>query len=361
MRAAQRLAVTAHRREIPAGDPRQLLDLRWSPDEAAFAADAMAAVLRDLCGHSASELAEAARHYAVRDPFAAHRAAPVLSAHLGCPLTAEQVTAGAGTTGLLQALAGLGRPGPVLHLAAFHPDLPLWARRLGATVAPCARTPEEAVRLTARHRPALVLIERPAVDGGFAAADVLGRLAGTAAGSGGGLVVVDESYATYGGPGVSLAPLVADHPNLVVLRGLSKGYCAGGLRVGFALAAPATTERLRELAPPLAVNEVGLSLALGLLARGDVFAPLRARIAAVRPRFISLLRDIGLVVREPDVPWLPWVVVPDGARARAALERRDVLAKEVCTVPPAPALLRLSVPLSEERECAVARALTADG
>ncbi|MGW8377977.1 aminotransferase class I/II-fold pyridoxal phosphate-dependent enzyme [Streptomyces sp. ODS28] len=361
--AAARPAVSAHAEEPAPGG--ELLDLRWSPDEAGYVTRALEPVWAELCASGPRLLGERARHYAVRDPYAGRRAAPVLARQLGCPLTDRQVTAGAGVTGLLHALAGLATAGPLLHLAAHHPDLPLWARQLGACAAPPARSAAEAAELTVAHRPSLVLLERPAVDGGMASVAEVERLArALARARSDGLLVVDESYANYAGPSASTACLLARHGNLVVLRGLAKGYCAGGLRVGFALAGEPVTERLRRLAPPLAVNELGLHAALRLLARGDVFGPLRERTRAVRPRFRAMLRAVGLALAAPAAsgpPWLPWVAVEDGARARALLAGRGILAKEICTVPPAPALLRLSVPLSEERERAVYEALRAGG
>ncbi|MGW7520510.1 aminotransferase class I/II-fold pyridoxal phosphate-dependent enzyme [Streptomyces sp. NPDC054796] len=367
MSPAQRLAVTAHARQPHPGD--EALDLRWSPDEARFSAPLLEHVWAGLLRCAPAELSERARHYAVRDPFGARRAAPVLSAHFGCRFTPEHVTVGAGTTGLLHALACLAAPGTVLHLAAHHPDLPLWARRLGARTVPPARSVEEAAVRAARHAPSLVLAERPAVDGTLCTAEAVGRLADVLARTGDGLLVVDESYACYGGPQASVAPLVARHPNLVVLRGVSKGYCAGGLRTGFALASPRATARLRDVAPPLAAGELGLHAALAMLAEGDVFAGLRARVAEVRPRFLRMLRAAGCTVPVPipgegngsEAPWLPWTVVADDARTRTVLEHRRILGKEVCTVPPSPALLRLSVPLSDERERAVTEALTHRG
>ena len=60
--------------------------------------------------------------------------------------------------------------------------------------------------------------------------------AAAAATDAGTIVVVDESYASYLGPPESAAALTLEAPNLLVLRSVSKGYCAGGLRVGYVVA-----------------------------------------------------------------------------------------------------------------------------
>jgi histidinol-phosphate aminotransferase len=63
-----------------------------------------------------------------------------------------------------------------------------------------------------------------------------------------GLVVVDQAYVEFGGE--DLAPLIADHPNLIVARTLSKGWALASLRVGYALASPAIAGALDALRPP---------------------------------------------------------------------------------------------------------------
>lgn len=55
-------------------------------------------------------------------------------------------------------------------------------------------------------------------------------------------VVVDEAYVEFGGE--SVAPLLADLPNTIVLRTLSKAFGFASLRVGYAVASPALAAEL---------------------------------------------------------------------------------------------------------------------
>ena len=62
------------------------------------------------------------------------------------------------------------------------------------------------------------------------------------------IVVVDEAYVEYGAR--SCAPWVDELENLVVLRTLSKAFGFAALRVGYALAHPATAALLTERRAP---------------------------------------------------------------------------------------------------------------
>lgn len=62
------------------------------------------------------------------------------------------------------------------------------------------------------------------------------------------LVIVDEAYHHYvdSDDYESALPLVASHPNLLVLRTFSKIYAMAGLRCGYGIAQPAAITRLRQ-------------------------------------------------------------------------------------------------------------------
>ncbi|MDH3650242.1 MAG: histidinol-phosphate aminotransferase family protein, partial [Saprospiraceae bacterium] len=62
------------------------------------------------------------------------------------------------------------------------------------------------------------------------------------------MVFVDEAYIEFSDKGLSgsLAPLVRDHPNLIVARTFSKIYSIAGLRVGYAYAHPQTLKTMRK-------------------------------------------------------------------------------------------------------------------
>ncbi|MGZ3144172.1 aminotransferase class I/II-fold pyridoxal phosphate-dependent enzyme [Lentzea chajnantorensis] len=283
------------------------VDLRWAPDEVEFVQPAIDRAWAALGG-----VAERARRYDVADPYGA-KAAPVLQRYFGMFLEPEQVTCGAGATGLLRSLAALAVDG---FTCAGHPEFALAAAAIGA--------PEGS---------AVVVVDRPGVSGEVMGLDEIGEIEAD-------VLIVDETCAAYLEPHDSAVRLLPHRRGLVVIRSMSKGYCCGGLRVGFALASRDIASRVREVAAPLAVSALSLDLALALLEQGDVLRPLRDRIRAVKPSFVDLLPDVA-----PGDPRVPWVRVP--LSAEVWLKERGLQGKVL------PDGIRLSVPLSQQRREAV--------
>ena len=85
------------------------------------------------------------------------------------------------------------------------------------------------------------------------------------------VALVDEAYFHYADSGEyeSVIPLVREHPNLVAVRTFSKIYGMAGLRCGYAVAQPATIERLRVHQPWDNLNIMALAAARAGLKDGD--------------------------------------------------------------------------------------------
>jgi histidinol-phosphate aminotransferase len=91
------------------------------------------------------------------------------------------------------------------------------------------------------------------------------------------LVVIDEAYGEYL-PDELASPSprwLADFPNLVVARTLSKAYGLAGLRVGYAFANPDVAELMNRVRQPFNVNHLALVAASAALDDRDFIA--RAR------------------------------------------------------------------------------------
>ncbi len=79
------------------------------------------------------------------------------------------------------------------------------------------------------------------------------------------LLVVDEAFADFEGTGASLAPHVRK-PGIIVLRSFGKAFGLAGVRLGFAVAEPATASALRQALGPWAVSGAAIRIAREALA-----------------------------------------------------------------------------------------------
>jgi histidinol-phosphate aminotransferase len=126
------------------------------------------------------------------------------------------------------------------------------------------------------------------------------------------VVALDEAYREFvTDPDVpDGTSLLAEHPNLVVLRTFSKAYGLAGLRVGYALAAdPAVAAALRQTQVPFAVSGVAQQAALASL-EPEAEPQLLARVADTvteRVRVQAALDELGYGVppSEANFVWCP--------------------------------------------------------
>ena len=105
------------------------------------------------------------------------------------------------------------------------------------------------------------------------------------------IVVIDEAYAEF--VGASLLDLRLAHDNLVVVRTASKAYALAGLRVGFAIARPATIARIAPYRPPGSVSTISVTVVTEALADPRGMAANVARVDAERDRLAGGLRAAG--------------------------------------------------------------------
>lgn len=100
-----------------------------------------------------------------------------------------------------------------------------------------------------------------------------------------GLLVVDEAYAPFARE--NAVSLLARHPNLVVVRTLSKAYALAGIRVGYALAHPEIIDVLDRVRDSYNVNRLSQAAALGALGDQNYYDGVIAKVQATRDRAIA--------------------------------------------------------------------------
>ncbi len=81
------------------------------------------------------------------------------------------------------------------------------------------------------------------------------------------LVICDEAFLPLvpNGEKESLIPLVANHPNLVVIRSLTKLFGLAGLRLGYAIGAPERMKEWKDLRDPWPLNTFAVSAGVMLM------------------------------------------------------------------------------------------------
>ncbi len=124
--------------------------------------------------------------------------------------------------------------------------------------------------------------------------------------------------------------LLAEHPNLIVLRTFSKAYGLAGLRVGYAVAAdPALAAALRQTHVPFSVTAVAQAAALASLepAAETQLEQRVAEVVAERARVRDALRAVGYDIPPTQANFV-WVPLGDDTAAwSAACEQRKLIVR----------------------------------
>jgi histidinol-phosphate aminotransferase len=166
------------------------------------------------------------------------------------------------------------------------------------------------------------------------------------------LVVVDEAYIEFSGR-ASLVSKLAQHPNLVLLRTLSKAYALAGARCGALLASETIVALLARIIPPYALPASSVEAVLQLTA-GPQRAQAAARIATLleeRERMRVKLAPLPGVRRvlPSDANFL-LVEFAEPQRALAAGCAAGLLVRDLSGNPLLPRSLRLTVGTPEQNE-----------
>jgi histidinol-phosphate aminotransferase len=296
----------------------------YPPDEAVVAEVARAA----------AEAARTLNRYPDRE-FAALRAD--LASYLGHGVRPEQVWAANGSNEvMLQILQAFGGPGrTAVSFAPTYSMYPEYARDavtgwvVGHREEDFSLDAGHAVAVVEEHRPTVVLLPSPNNPTGTALPLETVASVCDAAARHGGVVVIDEAYGEFRRAGTpSALEILADTPNLVVSRTMSKAFALAGARLGYLAASPEICDALRVVRLPYhlsaltqAVARVALRHAETLLARVD---DLRRE----RDRTVGWLREQGLTVADSDANYALFGIFADRHAVWQGLLDRGVLIRE---------------------------------
>ena len=294
------------------------------------------------------------------DPHAAELSAVLAARHGVGP---AQVVCGNGSTELIRLVAQLAlAPGDTaVALSPVFGECEVATSLAGAGLerVPLAHAgegagffcDEPALRAAiALRRPKLCWLCSPNNPTGVALPAAL--IAALAAGHPDTVFVLDEAYCdllpeaqwmpdqlTVAGPGPASA-VGAPLANLIVLRSMTKYWGLAGLRLGYAIAAPAEAAALRAAAPPWSVNACAQAAGLATLADLEHHDAAVALLVAERDRIAAGLRDLGWVT-EPTTAGFFLIHAGDAPAVRAALLARRCLVRD-CTSFGLPEHIRVS-------------------
>ncbi len=143
------------------------------------------------------------------------------------------------------------------------------------------------------------------------------------------VVVIDEAYIDFGGE--SAVPLVARHPQLLVIRTLSKSHALAGLRVGYAIGQPHLVEalgRVKDSFNSYPLDRFAQAGALASIEDHAYFESICGKVVATRTRLVAAMRAVGFEVL-PSAANFVFARHPahGGAALAAALRERGIIVR----------------------------------
>lgn len=108
------------------------------------------------------------------------------------------------------------------------------------------------------------------------------------------VIVVDEAYVDFADD--NCLRLVDEHPNLIILRTLSKSYSLAGMRLGFAVAQEGLIGGMMKVKDSYNINRLGIAAAIAALGDQETFRENVARIKRTRVHLMDSLEKLGYYV-----------------------------------------------------------------
>jgi histidinol-phosphate aminotransferase len=167
---------------------------------------------------------------------------------------------------------------------------------------------------------------------------------------GDGLVAIDEAYHEFSG--ATVVPLLAEYPNLVVLRTFSKAKALAGLRIGYLLASPELVREINKARLPYNINFISQFAALAAIEDRALLDGTVAKLVAERGRLMTALTALPGVRAFPSRANFILIELEQASPKAVfeALYRDGVLVRDVTGYPRLARCLRISVGSPEEND-----------
>ena len=241
------------------------------------------------------------------DPYC-RRLVSAIAAHESVPQ--EYVLCGAGAAELIHSFASAEKPKTVAELAPTFAEysLPL----ADADIKRFYLKEETGFRLTAdlldfieKTKPKTVFLCNPNNPTGLAADPTLIEAAAEKCRAAGSRLFLDECFMDLADEPKSFVPLLAEFPNVIVLKAFTKSMGMAGLRLGYCLSSDAElNERMSRAAQPWNVSTPAQEAGAAALCETEFIEKTRALIRTERPRFAAELKKLGVTVFDSNVNFL---------------------------------------------------------
>jgi histidinol-phosphate aminotransferase len=210
----------------------------------------------------------------------------------------NQVFVGNGSDEVLaHTFAGLlNHDAPLLFPDVTYSFYVVWCKLLGVAFETVPLDDEMRVRLADYRRPAgAIILANPNAPTGVALSRA--QIAELLAEHPDKPIVIDEAYIDFGGE--TAIPLIASHPNLLVIQTMSKSRALAGLRVGYALGDAGLIAALRRVKDSFNSYPLGRPAQAGAIAAiedEDHFQTSRAAVMKGREKLARGLLGVGFSV-----------------------------------------------------------------
>jgi len=277
-----------------------------------------------------------------------------IAAHVGC--RKENVFVGNGSDEVLRLAVQAFTPAAHPAAGAFHPTYSLYPVLARAASVPWKqwdlsgdgsyRWPDEMPGL---DEAGLFFLANPnAPTGTLASPEAVEQLAERVAG----VLLVDEAYVDFAGPGAAAVPLALRRRNVLVSRTFSKAGAMAGARLGYAVGDEGLVDGLMRLKDSYNVNRLTQALALAELAGWSEVRATAGKIATTRDETAAALAAKGWEVTPSRANFL-WAKPPAGQSAKdvyEALLAQNILVRYFPGDPRTREHLRISVGTGEDME-----------
>ena len=321
--------------QVPYGAPQLDIEVRLNVNENPFAPppaviDAALAGVRRAMGD--------ANRYPDRDFWDLREAlAGYVGRESGVVVDAAQVWAANGSNEVVaHVMAAFGGPGrTALTFPPTYSMYPEYARESFTRLVTVPRRPDFSVDVPAAiaaiedYRPSVVLIASPNNPTGtsISLSDV--AAISHAALQHDGVVVVDEAYAEFRRRGVpSALELLAEYPNVLVTRTMSKAFAMAGVRLGYAIAQPAVIDVLRIVRLPYHLSSITQAVARAAIDHADDLQSGLELLRSERDALVIALTERGLRVAPSDANFCLFGRFTDPHAIWRGLVDRGVLIRE---------------------------------